>query len=412
MIHICYGLYDRDGHYSKFVGTSMASIFENTAEQITVHILHDNTLTVDNRDKFIYLAGQYSQQVKFYNVDVLAKNIVENFKVNLSSVLQSQFSIATLYRLLIPSIIDSSMERIIYLDADIIVNLNIKELWCVDVSNRSMAVVPEQVIHAALNTQPPKYLIDNGIVKEEDYFNAGVLLINLDYWRHHADIINEGYNFVCAHPECDAFDQDMLNYCFAADSVKLDLKFDTFVIVERLTNESPVVKRAVYHYTSDTIELNPDDCFNRLYFDHFAKTPWFNVDTVWNIMQAFEAVERAQQAALLNLANAIGKRQRIFLASQNNFELLKNLFEITNDEIMIDAEDDNAIEQLSSLMTNRGEGKTTTKILFAFINNYLGLKNFLVEQNFVEGVDFINALDCCSLRLGLPPETHFIVRAM
>ena len=29
MIHICYGLYDKIGRYTKFVGTSMTSIFEN-----------------------------------------------------------------------------------------------------------------------------------------------------------------------------------------------------------------------------------------------------------------------------------------------------------------------------------------------------------------------------------------------
>ena len=31
MIQVCYGLYDKDGRYSKFTGTSMLSIFENTS---------------------------------------------------------------------------------------------------------------------------------------------------------------------------------------------------------------------------------------------------------------------------------------------------------------------------------------------------------------------------------------------
>ncbi|MBQ3726919.1 MAG: hypothetical protein IJR52_02660 [Selenomonadaceae bacterium] len=29
MIHVCFGLYDKSGTYSKFTGTAMASIFEN-----------------------------------------------------------------------------------------------------------------------------------------------------------------------------------------------------------------------------------------------------------------------------------------------------------------------------------------------------------------------------------------------
>ena len=29
MIHVCFGLHDKHGTYSKFTGTAMASIFEN-----------------------------------------------------------------------------------------------------------------------------------------------------------------------------------------------------------------------------------------------------------------------------------------------------------------------------------------------------------------------------------------------
>lgn len=69
MIHVCYGLYDKDGRYSKFAGTSVCSMFENTKSEVTVHILHDNTLTADNRDKFLILAKRYNQTINFYNVE-------------------------------------------------------------------------------------------------------------------------------------------------------------------------------------------------------------------------------------------------------------------------------------------------------------------------------------------------------
>ncbi|MBR6711851.1 MAG: hypothetical protein IKI76_02505 [Selenomonadaceae bacterium] len=29
MIHVCFALYDKAGHYSKFTGTAMLSLFEN-----------------------------------------------------------------------------------------------------------------------------------------------------------------------------------------------------------------------------------------------------------------------------------------------------------------------------------------------------------------------------------------------
>ena len=85
MIHICFGLYDKTGRYSKFTGTTMLSIFDNTNSEVTVHILHDNTLTQDNRDKFIYLAGRYNQHVKFYNAEELCADKINFIKSNLSA---------------------------------------------------------------------------------------------------------------------------------------------------------------------------------------------------------------------------------------------------------------------------------------------------------------------------------------
>ena len=49
MIHVCFGLHDGDGRYSKFTGTMITSIFANTTAQVTAHILHDATLTASTR---------------------------------------------------------------------------------------------------------------------------------------------------------------------------------------------------------------------------------------------------------------------------------------------------------------------------------------------------------------------------
>ncbi len=51
MIHVCYAMRDESGKYSKFVGTSMLSMFENTREKITVHLIHDSTLSHESRKK-------------------------------------------------------------------------------------------------------------------------------------------------------------------------------------------------------------------------------------------------------------------------------------------------------------------------------------------------------------------------
>ncbi|MBR4152128.1 MAG: hypothetical protein IKT98_04145 [Selenomonadaceae bacterium] len=45
MIHVAYRLWGGDGFYAKTCGTSMLSMFENTREKVTVHIMHNDRLT-------------------------------------------------------------------------------------------------------------------------------------------------------------------------------------------------------------------------------------------------------------------------------------------------------------------------------------------------------------------------------
>ena len=112
----------------------MVSIFENTSHPVTVHIFHDDTLTDDNRQKFLRTAEKYSQQVNLIDVsfyrDKIKKSIGAFFK----------FPIGMLYRAFIPDVLNN-LEKVIYLDCDIVVNMDIYELWKIDLQNNSLAGV-------------------------------------------------------------------------------------------------------------------------------------------------------------------------------------------------------------------------------------------------------------------------------
>ena len=87
-----------------------------------------------------------------------------------------RFSIASTFRLLLSKLISPAVEKIIYLDADTIVNLDIRELWRVELEDKPLAAIPD----ALPQTVP---LCQDGFVKFENYFNSGVLLMNLEKWR-------------------------------------------------------------------------------------------------------------------------------------------------------------------------------------------------------------------------------------
>ena len=225
MIHVCFCFHDKTGHYSKFTGTTILSIFENTNSEVTVHILHDNTLTPENRDKFIYLAGRYGQLVKFYNVEELCQNELEKFSRSFPIVNNHHATIGMLYRFLLPQLLSLDIDKVIYLDSDIIVNLDIKELWQIELGDKILAAVPE-ISHYKTNDYMKHAfkLCDDGIVKCEDYFNSGVLVMNLKLLRAE-EIIMDGLRFCTQNPRYQGYpDQDILNYCFSTATLKLPNK--------------------------------------------------------------------------------------------------------------------------------------------------------------------------------------------
>ncbi len=331
MIHICYGLHDKTGRYSKFVGTSIISIFENTTADVTVHILHDNTLTPDNRDKFIYIAGRYGQQIKFYNVDQIAAKEIENFRKNMSQILTSRYTIATLYRILLPHIMEKNIGKIIYIDADTIINLDIKEIWNINLENKPLAAVSESSMGLTFDGINV-YLLHANLVKYENYFNAGFLILNLNYLRENYSTIQNGYNKMCAfvnEGKHVSWDQDILNYCFSNDYIKLPTRFNKFVTHARISKS---LIPAIYHYVMQSLKLDTKDIFNRLYFKYFTKTPWFNEDMFGNISAEILNMHNQHKLDLISLTKLMAGKCRAFFTESQNAEFVKNIFAVTPEE--------------------------------------------------------------------------------
>ncbi len=131
----------------------------------------------------------------------------------------SRLSKATYYRLLIGDILPASVERLLYLDPDIVINRDLSELYNIDLQGNVLA----GCCHlygigqwANLNRLPikPKDKIN--------YINAGVLLIDLKKWRETVtlkdilDFIQKKIKILLLA------DQDVINVLFAGKILKID----------------------------------------------------------------------------------------------------------------------------------------------------------------------------------------------
>ena len=129
-------------------------------------------------------------------------NIVEKFPMPSDSNL-THISRATYYRLLISEILPQDVEKVIYLDCDIIINKSIQKLWEIDLNEYALAAVPQ--IGSGYEAERLGYPIQYG------YFNAGVNVINMEYWRHN-NIANKLVEYlVTNHNRIKYHDQDVLN---------------------------------------------------------------------------------------------------------------------------------------------------------------------------------------------------------
>lgn len=117
-------------------------------------------------------------------------------------------SIATYYRLFVAEILPPDIDKVIYMDCDMVVRKSFNPLWKTDLSNYAIGAVFQSMGNSQTRDKirlmmPAKY----------GYFNAGLLLINLKYWRDN-DVTNTLLSFIRDHYDViKQHDQDVLNAC-------------------------------------------------------------------------------------------------------------------------------------------------------------------------------------------------------
>lgn len=400
MIHVCFGLHDADGKYSKFIGASMASIFENTSAPVTIHILHDATLTNVNRDKFSYLAGRYGQHVIFHNVEENFPDELAFIREKLADKIGLRFSIGAFYRLLIKHVLGTG--KAIYLDADIIVNLDIAELWRQDLQNFPLAAVPEA--DATFNYMiTDKFLLNSELVKQEDYFCSGVLLLNLNAFDE--NFFRDGVQFLVDNPDCESPDQDILNAFFAKNYLKLEQKFDSFAEAERWRNAS--VANKIYHYAGLCIALDTADPFNRLFLENFTRTPWFDLDIFSGLSEVFQLAKDEYTLRFQQMLKDCIEHRRALFVEPHNVQVAKILLSLQDDEQIIEGDIDEPLDELITKMREQS-GQT---IFFICRNDYTIVRAQLLANGFKEFTDFTNGLDFMTRpqsAISKPPGYGFI----
>ena len=294
--------------------TTQENITQSSQEQQCSRSLrtpmHDNTLTNSNRDKLIQIAERYGHPLKFYNVEELCTDRIKKIKEFFPNVGVDRHSIAMFYRLFIPYLLlPQDIQKAIYLDSDIIFKLDITELWQIELADKPFGAIPEvwqfKDIQDGINTKRKSIMIcGEDVVDVEDYFNSGVLLMNLKVLHDQEDTLMTGMKFISENPQFDFLDQDILNYCFSTTYLKLPIKFNRFVLYARRENDW-TIQENIYHYAASRMcfVMDSRDVYNQLFMSYFIKTPWVDADMLAALSGTFSSQKKYPISVIIPLYN-------------------------------------------------------------------------------------------------------------
>jgi lipopolysaccharide biosynthesis glycosyltransferase len=155
--------------------------------------------------------------VKFSNHALRIEKFTPPVDQLLPLIPDAHYTIDTYTRLWVGDFFPAEVERVLYLDADIVVVGSIATLWRTDLGGKLLGAVDIPGSDRGVEQL--------GMRLEDGYFNAGVLLIDLVQWRL-SNAVKMVLDYINEHPERVSYDQDALNACFHDGRKPLDYKWN------------------------------------------------------------------------------------------------------------------------------------------------------------------------------------------
>ena len=206
---------------------------------LVFHLCH-RTLQPEHQADFDRIPEEFGATILSYDIDAmpLFTSIAERAHYNhrLSNIVYA--------RLLFDQIIPPEVERLTYLDCDMMVCAPIERIAEIDLEGHPIAAVPEpHGFHIGMgrDMRAKGDLFDAA----DNYFNAGLIVIDMNAWR--AANVLDRLEAVIADGTMNRiyYDQDFLNLVFKANWLELDQRWN---IVDPRPDHQPF-KPFLLHYT-------------------------------------------------------------------------------------------------------------------------------------------------------------------
>ncbi|OCG26827.1 hypothetical protein A9G11_13330 [Gilliamella sp. wkB108] len=250
-----------DDNYAMPAGVAISSVIKNTPNyNLHFHLFIDN-VSEKNLEKFKELCSD--------NISITLYYLNNNFVINPKTLVLHIATVSTCVRFIMPKILVSITDKLIYIDSDIICLQSLAKIAEYNIDNYVAGVISDT--KDMQQTISKMYKIDS-----TKYFNAGVLLINTKNWceanisEKALELINDGNIYKFA-------DQDVLNILLENKTLLLPIKFNTKIKISIDAHQEKNIKpyTVILHYISQNKPWYKV-YLSEIFTHYFQLSPWKN----------------------------------------------------------------------------------------------------------------------------------------
>ena len=269
--------------YVKQLATTISSIMRNSNKENNYNFFVLSTdVSAQNKSILLSYVKKIGAKLNFIDMKPVIKNIdLEKLMSRRKN--YNYISPETYFRYFIPELF-SEYEKVLYLDADILVANDLSILFSEDIADTYSGVIKDSFLVNSIQDENFKtqqypelsyrqYLKKILKKKNRDYFNAGVLLLNLARIRNDK-IISKLWDFTIENSPLEFQDQDALNAVFESNVKFLDIRWNVLKNWQKLSNDKKQKNPYIIHYVGE----NKPWVYNKKYsYDYPMIKEWWNI---------------------------------------------------------------------------------------------------------------------------------------
>ena len=304
--NICFSL---DSKYTEQFCVSAVSILKNSNinDNINFYIL-DGGLTEKDKTDIELLKNIKDFSIEYLQIDEKDFKDCPLLKEKGDKHKDYHVTLPTYFRFKLPELLPK-LEKILYLDCDVIVRTSLKELFAVSFKDKAVAMVED--------VESKREAARLGLKK---YCNAGVMLINLDYWRKN-DISRLLFDYAKTNKKKILWqDQDVINAVLDEKIKYINNKWNYQYFLYDEVDSKKLSECCILHLAGRFKPwLMPFEHFlYDYYYSYLLLTPFSE-----------KIIEYKQKSSGKFLKNDVGGSQTNILLQVNNEDVQKLYNEIT-----------------------------------------------------------------------------------